>query len=451
MTSDARGAFEAAASFGHGASRKASRRVLVGGAVGQFVEFYDFALYGLLALTVATVYFPGDNPTLGLISTFATYGVAFAARPLGGVFFGALGDCVGRRTVLFVTIMLMGISTAAMGSIPSYETIGVAGPLLLLLCRIGQGFSAGGESVGAATFVYEHAPANSRGFWMGVCLGVTALPTIVGGGLILALSQVLSVEAFETWGWRIPFWLALPLSLVGLWIRLKTEESEEFIQARAKHPDVARSPIRSAFRNDKLRMLQVVFVMGLAALNFYFLSGYLVSYVQVSGDLSRNASLIANGIAMGIFALLLPTFGRLSDKVGRRPLLVVGGLATAVGVIPNFALMTSGHLALAILGQTLYVVLACIYGGGAYVFFVELFHTSNRFTTAAISYNVGSAAFGGTAPLIGTALVETTGNSIAPGYYVSAIAAIVVVLILLTKVPETRNAVKRSPRKERTA
>src|ERR1700755_3448741 len=207
-----------------------------------------------------------------------------------------------------------------MGSIPFYDAIGVAGPLLLLLCRIAQGFSAGGESVGAAIFVYEHAPANSRGLWVGLCLGVTALPTIVGGGLILALSQVLSVEAFEPWAWRIPFWLALPLSLFGLWIRLQTEESEEFVQARTTYPDTARSPIRSAFRDDKVRMLQVVFVMGLAALNFYFLSGYLVSYVQVAGDLSRNASLVANGVAMGIFALLLPALGRLSDKVGRRPL-----------------------------------------------------------------------------------------------------------------------------------
>lgn len=431
--------------------RKGSLRVLLGGAVGQFVEFYDFALYGLLALTLAAVYFPSDNRTLSLISTFATYGVAFAARPLGGVFFGALGDRVGRRTVLFATIILMGVCTAAMGSIPSYEAIGIAGPLLLLLCRLGQGFSAGGESVGAATFVYEHAPAQSRGLWMGICLGVTALPAVVGGGLILALSQLMSPDAFESWGWRIPFWLALPLSLFGLWIRLRTEESEEFLRVRAQEPNVAKSPIRIAFQRDKLRMLQVVFVMGLAALNFYFLSGYLVSYVQLAGDLTRNDSLIANGIAMTMFALLLPTFGRVSDRFGRRPLLLVGGILVAIGAFPVFALVTSGNLWLAALGQTLYVLLACVYGGGAYVFFVELFHTSNRFTTAAISYNVGFAVFGGTAPLVGTALVEATGNSIAPAGYLSAVAVIVVVLITLTKVPETHSVMHRLPKKEYTS
>lgn len=414
------------------------RRVLLGGAVGQFVEFYDFALYGLSALIIATTFFPGQSAATGVVSTFATYGVAFAVRPLGGVVFGILGDRAGRRTVLVSTILLMGVATAIMGSIPSYADIGVLAPVLLLLCRVAQGFSAGGESVGAATFVFEHAPERSRGLWIGICLGVTALPAVVGGGLILALAAVMSEESFSAWGWRIPFWLALPMALLGLWIRLRTEESEEYLRSREQDPETSAAPIREAFRNDKMRMLQVVFVMGLAALNFYLLSGYMVTYVQLAGELSRNAALAVNGAAMLLFAILLPTFGRVSDRYGRRPLLLVGSGLLAVLAVPSFLLVTSGNFALALLGQALYVLVACVFGGGAYVFFLELFRTGNRFTTAAIGYNVGFALFGGTAPLIGAALVESTGMAGAPGWYVALVALLVCVLIVVLRVPETR-------------
>lgn len=414
------------------------RRVLLGGAVGQFVEFYDFALYGLSALIIAATFFPGQGTATSVVTTFATYGVAFAVRPLGGVVFGIIGDRAGRRTVLVSTILLMGVATAVMGSIPSYADIGVLAPVLLLVCRVAQGFSAGGESVGAATFVFEHAPERSRGLWIGICLGVTALPAVTGGGLFLALAAFMSEESFAAWGWRIPFWLALPMALLGLWIRLRTEESEEFLRAKEQDPETSAAPIRMAFRRDKLRMLQVVFVMGLAALNFYLLSGYMVTYVQLAGELSRSASLAVNGAAMLLFAILLPTFGRVGDRYGRRPLLRVGSGLLAVLAVPSFLLVTSGNFALALLGQALYVLVACVYGGAAYVFFLELFRTGNRFTTAAIGYNVGFALFGGTGPLIGAALVEATGLPVAPGWYVAIVALLVCVLIVVLRVPETR-------------
>ncbi|MGB3483889.1 MAG: MFS transporter [Mycobacterium sp.] len=417
------------------------KRVLAGGSIGQFIEFYDFTLYGLSAVTLAHLFFPNENALTGLLATFATFGVAFLARPFGGLFFGALGDRIGRRKVLFITLLAIGLATTLIGLLPTYATIGVLAPILLVLCRLVQGFSAGGESVGAPAFVFEHAPLERRGFWINVTLAATALPSVVGGTLILVLSTTMSQEAFDSYGWRIPFLLALPLALFGLWIRAKTEESEAFKQVLRKHEHKEYSPIREAFRENKIRMAQVICVMALTAMGFYFLSGYFVSYVQVTGNLSREASLGANAVAMAMYALLLPIGGIIGDRFGRKPMLIAGAAALAVMSIPCFMLVTSGSLALAITGQLLFVIPMCIYGGGCYTFFVEIFTTKTRFTSAAISYNVAYAAFGGTAPFIGTMLVSTTGTSSAPGFYMAAAAVLVGLFLVFTNVPETRHRV----------
>lgn len=417
------------------------KRVLAGGSIGQFIEFYDFTLYGLSAVTLANLFFPSENALAGLLATFATFGVAFLFRPLGGLFFGALGDRIGRRKVLFITLLSIGAATTMIGLLPTYSTIGVLAPILLILCRLVQGFSAGGESVGAPAFVFEHAPLDRRGFWINVTLAATALPSVVGGTLILVLSSTMSSEAFTSYGWRIPFLIALPLAFFGLWIRAKTEESEAFKQVLAKHEHKEYSPIREAFRENRIRMLQVIFVMALTAMGFYFLSGYFVSYVQVTGNLSREQSLLANAVAMTMYAVLLPIGGMIGDRVGRKPMLIAGSVALALLSVPCFMLVTSGSLPLAIAGQLLFVVPMCIYGGGCYTFFVEIFTTETRFTSAAISYNVGYAAFGGTAPFIGTMLVSKTGLSAAPGVYMAAAAAVVALLLVFTKVPETRRRI----------
>ena len=413
------------------------KRVLAGGSIGQFIEFYDFTLYGLSAVVLAQLFFPGTSAMAGLLATFATFGVAFLVRPLGGMFFGALGDRIGRRKVLFITLLSIGAATALIGLLPTYATIGAVAPALLVLCRMVQGFSAGGESVGAPAFVFEHAPVDRRGFWLTITLAATALPSVFGGTLILILSSSMSSEAFMSWGWRIPFLLALPMAFFGLWIRAKTEESDAFKKVLAKESNKEFSPIREAFAENKVRMLQVIFVMGLTAMGFYFLSGYFVSYVQITGNLSREQSLMSNATAMLLYALLLPVGGLIGDRVGRKPMLIVGAAALAVLSIPCFMLVTSGSLALAIVGQLLFVIPMCIYGGGCYTFFVEIFTTKTRFTSAAISYNVGYAIFGGSAPFIGTYLVSQTGVSAAPGYYMAAAAVIVFLLLTLTKVPET--------------
>ncbi len=413
------------------------KRVLLGSSVGQFIEFYDFTLYGLSAVIFANLFFPGTSPLAGLLATFATYGIAFVVRPLGGLFFGSLGDRIGRRKVLSITLLGIGCATACMGLLPGYATIGVLAPVLLVFLRLVQGFSAGGESVGAPSFVFEHAPVNRRGLMLNTTIAATALPSVFASGLILTLGYVLSSETYSEWGWRIPFLLALPMAFFGVWIRTRTEESEAFKEAERAQPKEF-SPVREAFRENKGRMLQVIFVLGLTAMGFYFLSGYFPAFVQTSGNLSRETSLLITAFSLSLYAILLPIGGYIGDRVGRKPMLIAGSAALAVLAIPAFLLVTSGNVGLAMLGQALFVLPLTIYGGGCYTFFVEIFTTKTRFTSAAISYNVAYALFGGTAPLVGTALVGATALPYAPGIYVAVAAVVVFLLLVFTRVPETR-------------
>lgn len=413
------------------------KRVLAGGAVGQFIEFYDFSLYGLTALILATHFFPSGSTFTGLLATFATFGVAFLIRPLGGLFFGALGDRIGRRPVLFITLIGIGLATVGIGLMPSYAAIGLAAPVLLVLFRLVQGFSAGGESVGAPAFVLEHAPLERRGLWLCITIAATALPGVFAGGLILWLNIIFGPEGYEQWAWRVPFLLALPLSVFGFWIRSRTEESPEFQQVLRSVEAKEYSPIREAFRTNGVRMVQVALVCGMTALSFYYLAGYFVSFLQTAGGLSRGASLGLNAVIMAILALSTPLAGLISDKVGRRPMLLVGSLGMAVLVIPAFLLITSGNVWVALLGQLVYILPLIIFSSGSATIFVEIFQTKTRFTSAAVSYNVGYALLGGTAPIIGTWLVEATGSVISPGVYLAIYAAIVFLVVRFGGVPET--------------
>lgn len=422
-------------------------RVLAGGSVGQFIEFYDFALYGVSAVTLSHLFFPSDDELTGLLVLFATFGVAFFIRPLGGLFFGALGDRIGRRNVLVITLLTIGVATFGIGLLPDFNTIGFWAPALLVFLRLLQGFSAGGESAGAPSFVFEHAPIEHRGLFVNVTLAATALPSVCAAFLVLFLSTTMDDEAFMAWGWRVPFLIALPLALVGLWIRAKTQESPAFTEMMAE-VDASKSEmgkhttIGEAFRKNWLQMIQVVFVMGLTAMGFYFLSGYFIAYVTTTGGLSRDQSLLLNGAAMLAYTILLPIAGAIGDRVGRRTMMIGGAITIAVLAVPAFMLVTSGNVGLVLVGQMLFVLAICFYGGGCYTFFIEVFDTRNRFTSAAFSYNLGYALLGGTAPFIGTALVDSTGVPFAPAFYVIAIAILTLVVMWLTKVPETRGWTK---------
>ena len=425
------------------------RRVLLGGAVGQFIEFYDFGLYSISAVTLSRVFFPETDSWIALLATFATFGVAFLVRPLGGLFFGRMGDRHGRRVVLFVTILLIGIATAGIGLLPGYATIGIVAPFALLFFRLVQGFSAGGESVGAPTFALEHAPLNRRGLWLGVVLAASSIPVVVSSVFLLLLETNMGAEAFAAWGWRIPFVVALPLSLVGLWIRSRTEESEEFLRAsRAEAAAAAAATVKPARPRMQVRtMVQVILLTGLIALGFYYTSGYLVAFLQTTAGLTHIQTLTVTSITVLIIAASTPVLGLVGDRVGRRPMMLFGATATVLLALPAFLILSRGTMVSGIIGQLLFGLAVLVFSAGAYPFAVEVFSTKVRFTSAALSYNLGYGIFGGTAPLLATWLVGVTGHAIAPGIYAAGFAAIILLVLVFGGVPETHplKAPKGSP------
>jgi MHS family proline/betaine transporter-like MFS transporter len=418
-----------------GGTSAAQRRVLLGAGAGQFVEFFDFAIYGFSAVSIAETFFPGQNPVAGLLSVFAAYGVAFVARPLGGLFFGALADRTGRRNVLYATLMCMGVATTLIGLLPTHAAAGIMAPVLLVMCRLAQGFSAGGEAVSAPSFVLEHAPYDRRGTWIGVTVAATAAASVIALVVIMAVSGAVSDTAYAAWGWRVPFLLALPLSLIGIYIRRRTEESPVFQELRRRNA-IEAGPVRGSLRGNRTRLGQIFAVMALSGLGFYILVGYFVTYLRTVVGLSLMQSLAANAVALLSFSMLLPIGGRLSDTFGRKPMLIVGAAAVAVVGLPAFMLVTSGSFGTAVAGQLLLAAALCVYGGGSYTFFVELLPAATRVTGAAISYNVALAVFGGTAPFVSTWLVDITGAAVAPGFYLVAVA--LAALAVAATTPETR-------------
>lgn len=399
------------------------RRVVIGASFGNFIEFYDFAIYGLAAVAISQAFFPSSDPAVGTLSTFAVYGVAFLARPLGGLFFGSLGDRIGRKAVLTISLTLIGITTACMGLLPTYDRIGTWAPALLVLLRLLQGFSVGGEGIGAPSFVLEHAPRRERARWINIAVAMSATPTVLAGGMFFLIDIGLTGQDYLDWGWRLPFVLAGPLSLIGLYIRQKTDESPVF-ETLKEGGESAATPIRSALRADKTRMFRVFCVMSVSALSFYFLVGYLVTYLEKSAELSRGVSLAVTSLAVLVFAILLPLGGVLSDRLGRLPLLRVGSVGMTVVAWPSFLLVASGEVVWAILGLVLLALPLCLYGGASYTFAVESFPSATRLSGAAVGYNLSYVVFGGTAPFAAEWLVTTTGYATSPAVLVVGAGAL---------------------------
>ncbi|WP_181779313.1 MFS transporter [Pseudonocardia pini] len=410
------------------------RRRLVGGFVGTFVEWYDFLVYGLSAPVLAALFFPQSSPTAALLGTFGVYAVSFLVRPLGGLFFGSLGDRTGRIRVLAVTVLLMGAATMLIGVLPTYASIGIAAPALLLLCRIAQGFSAGGETSGGLSYILESAPADRRARWIGLAVAMSWLPAVVASLLILGLRAGMGTEAFLAWGWRVPFLLGGVFAIVGLWLRSRLDDPEEYVEsAREEKPA---NPIREVLRSDLRPIVLVALLVAVQAVGAYLLLSYLYTYLTTVVQLGATAALLTNAGAVVVMALLMVPFGRLADTRGRKPLMIAGALWLLVGSWPALLLVGNGGALGAFLGQVVLAVGVALFAAGGFVTMVELFSTSVRVTGHAIGYNVGYAVFGGTTPLVAAALVAATGSAIAPAFYLMAIAAVGLLVVLRTA--ETR-------------
>jgi MHS family proline/betaine transporter-like MFS transporter len=379
------------------------RKAAAGASIGNAVEWFDFAIYGFLATFIAANFFPSGNETAALLNTFAIFAAAFFMRPLGGFVFGPLGDRIGRQRVLALVILLMSGSTLAIGLLPTYAAIGVAAPLLLLFLRCLQGFSAGGEYGGGAVYLAEFASVKRRGLTVTFMVWSGVLGFLIGSVTVTLLQALLPTEAMESYGWRIPFLLAGPLGLVGLYIRLRLDDTPQFAEL-SKTQQLAKSLLREAVRTAWRPILQVVGLMIIFNIGYYVVFTFLPTYFIKTLHFTKTNPFVSITLASLVALILILPLAALSDRIGRRPMLMAGSLAFTIGGYPLFLLLNSGSVAAAIAAHCGLAAIEAVYVSAVVAAGVELFATRVRYSDFSIGYNICVAAFGGTTPYVVTGL-----------------------------------------------
>jgi len=409
----------------HRPEEAVSRKAVIAGAIGNFVEWYDFVLYGASAPILAKVFFSNESPQTALLATFATFAVAFVARPFGAFFLGNLGDRVGRKSVLAGIVLVMSIGTAAIALIPSYATIGLWAPLLLVIIRALQGFTAGGEFGGSAAFIVEYAPANKRGRYGSWQTATVGLGSATATAVVLAFTAILPAEQLNSWGWRIPFLIALPLGLIGLYMRLKLEETPDYQRVQElKDDDKIKPvmPIMQAIREHWRPILLGAAVVTGGTVGTYVFQNFVPAYLNTGHGVPLNVALGGNLIGLVVYAAATLLWGRLSDTYGRKPFIVGGALALLILMYPIYLLDQVGTLATIALGQSLFGICAAAIMGLVPTLLSEFFPTTVRMSGLSVSYTLANALFGGTAPFVVLWLVGITGTpSVAVLYCMGAL------------------------------
>jgi MFS transporter, MHS family, proline/betaine transporter len=411
-----------------------AKKAVTAGAIGNFVEWYDYSVYGFFATIIASQFFPSDDRVASLLATFAVFAVAFFMRPVGAFVFGHYGDTIGRRNTLAAAIILMGIATLMIGVLPSYAQIGVLAPILLVIARLLQGFSAGGEWSGSAAFMVEYAPENKRGLygsWQQVSIVAGLLVGSAMGGL---LGTVLSEDALNAWGWRIPFILGMVVALVGLYLRLRVEDTPAFRIIEEKE-EITEAPVKESFTAHWRESLTAIGFTVAWTVAYYILLTYMPTYVSETLGIPLTQALLSNAIGLVVLMALIPFTAALSDRIGRKPLLIAFSALIALLTYPLFLLASTQVLAFIVLAQVLFGVIISLFSGPGPAALVEMFPTNVRYSALGVSYNIAVAAFGGTAPFIATYLISRTGSNFSPGFYL--IAAAVVTLIVVSTMKET--------------
>jgi metabolite-proton symporter len=411
------------------------RKVIVASLIGTSLEWYDFFIYGTAAALVFNqLFFPSFEPLVGTLLAFTTYAVGFIARPLGGLVFGHYGDRIGRKNVLVVTLILMGVATLAIGLLPTYATIGVWAPILLVALRFLQGLGLGGEWGGAVLMTLESGGANRRGLnasWpqVGVPLGL-----LLANGILALMGALTDEPAFLSWGWRVPFLLSGLLVLVGLWIRLTIAESPLFREVEESQTR-AGAPIMEVLRRYPKQVLLAIGARVGVDVAFYTFVLFITTYVATYLKLPRNYALNAVLIAAAIQVVLIPFFGSLSDRLARRPVYLAGAIGAAVWVFVFFTLLDTGQFWLIVLATVVALVLhAAMYGPQA-AFISEMFPTKVRYTGASMGYQLAGIFGGALAPIISVALLARFDTSIAVSVY--AVVMLLVTIICVLIAPET--------------
>jgi metabolite-proton symporter len=416
-------------------ARSSVRKVIVASLIGTSLEWYDFFIYGTAAALVFNqIFFPSFEPLVGTLLAFTTYAVGFVARPLGGLIFGHYGDRIGRKNVLVVTLMLMGIATFAIGLMPTYATIGVWAPILLVALRFLQGLGLGGEWGGAVLMTLESGESHKRGLnasWpqVGVPIGL-----LLANGVLSLMGVLTDEPAFLSWGWRVPFLLSGLLVIVGLWIRLTIAESPLFREVEESHTKSG-APILEVLRRYPKQVLLAVGARVGVDVAFYTFVLFITTYVATYLKLPRNYALNAVLIAAAVQVLLIPLFGSLSDRFARRPVYLAGAIGAAVWVFVFFPMLDTGQFWLIVLATVVALVFhAAMYGPQA-AFISEMFPTKVRYTGASMGYQLAGIFGGALAPIISVALLDRYDTSIVVSVYAVAMLLITIICVLLA--PET--------------
>ena len=419
----------------NGTSTGIVRKVAFSSFLGNFIEWFDYASYSYFATVIAAVFFASEDPTAALISTFAVFAVSFVMRPLGAIFWGAMGDKKGRKWALSVSIFLMSGATFLIGCLPSYAVIGLGAPLLLLLLRMVQGFSAAGEYAGAATFLAEYAPTEKRGLYCSLVPASTAVGLLVGSMLATFMTLFLPTEAVTSWGWRIPFLLAGPLGLIAHYIRTKLEDSPTYQAMQevmvAKEGET-QHPVRDLFKNHLRELLVSFGACMLNAVGFYAVLTYLPTYLETAVGMPADQSQIATTIALVAYIGFIFISGRVSDRFGRKKMLITACVLFIVLTVPAFMLLNTADFVVVLGVELVMCFVLTINDGTLSSYLTETFPTEVRYTGFALSFNLANAIFGGTAAMIGTWLISVTGSTLSPAWYMVGVSVVALVAMILS-------------------
>ncbi|MEU8619589.1 MFS transporter [Streptomyces sp. NPDC048623] len=425
------------------------KRIVAASLIGTTIEWYDFFLYGsAAALVFNKLFFPESDPLVGTLLSFLTYAVGFAARPLGALVFGHFGDRLGRKKLLVLSLLMMGGATFAIGLLPTHATVGSAAPVLLTTLRLVQGFALGGEWGGAVLLVSEHGDAKRRGFWASWPQTGAPAGQLLATGVLSALTALISDAAFTSWGWRVPFLLSGVLVIVGLWIRLSVDESPVFKAALAAAEERKAADAQAAAQAEKMPLVavlrhhwrDVLIAMGARMaenISYYVITAFILVYATTQAGLSKQTALNAVLIGSAIHFAVIPLWGALSDRIGRRPVYLLGAVGVGLWMFPFFALIDQKSFG----GLLLAVTVGLILHGAMYApqaaFFSEMFATRMRYSGASIGAQFSSVAAGAPAPLIAVALLDGYDSSTPIALYVIAAALLTVVAVLCAR--ETRH------------
>lgn len=414
------------------------RKVAVSSFLGNFIEWFDYASYSYFAAVIAVVFFSNSNHTVALLETFAVFALSFVLRPIGALFWGSFGDRHGRKAALSLSVLLMSGASFLIGCLPGYATIGIAAPALLLLLRMVQGFSASGEYAGAATFLGEYAPTKKRGIYCSLIPASTAIGLLCGSLMATVMTSVLSSEAMASWGWRVPFLLAGPLGLIVHYIRTQLADSPvynrmtEALASAEKKTGKGQSPLRMLFTYHRRELLISFGASMLNAVGFYTVLTYLPNYLTETVNMDATQANTITTICLVLYVGLVFLMGHVSDRVGRKKMLIAACVAFIALTVPAFMILNTGLFLPVLLVELAMCATLTANDGTLSSYLTETFPTDVRFTGFAFSFNMANAIFGGTASFIATWLIYVSGSALAPAWYMVAIAAIALVAMIMS-------------------